>query len=215
MPKIYVHPLPVRIWHWINALGFVTMIVTGFQIRYVGLIDLMSFRTAVVLHNWIGFVLIANFFVWLLFYLFSDKITVYHPELSPTRQFRRSFRQMWYYGYGIFKGEPNPHHISAYQKFNAMQGMTYQVIMLLLVPLQFYTGVLLWDIERFSGMINVLGGVRVVDTAHVLIFIFFVGFVFIHPYLASLGHTRTAHFKAMFTGYEEVEEEPGARPPAS
>ena len=205
MPRIYVHPLPVRIWHWINALGFVTMIVTGFQIRYIGLIDVMSFRTAVVVHNWIGFVLIANFFVWLLFYLFTDKITVYHPDLNPTRQFRRSIRQMWYYGYGIFKGEPNPHHISVYQKFNAMQGMTYQVIMLLLVPLQFYTGVLLWDVERFSGMIDLLGGVRVVDTAHVLIFIFFVAFIFIHPNLASLGHTRSAHFKAMLTGYEELE----------
>ncbi len=207
MASIYVHPLPVRIWHWINALGFVTMIVTGFQIRYVGLIDVVSFRTAVVTHNGVGFVLIANFFVWLLFYLFSDKITVYHPDLSPTRQFRRSIRQMWYYGYGIFKGEPNPHHISVYQKFNAMQGMTYQVIMLLLVPLQFYTGVLLWDVERFSGMIEVLGGVRVVDTAHVLIFIFFIGFIFVHPYLASLGHTRSAHFKAMITGYEEVHED--------
>ena len=53
------------------------MIVTGFQIRYIGLIDLMSFRTAVVLHEWIGFVLIANFFIWLLFYLFTDKIRVY------------------------------------------------------------------------------------------------------------------------------------------
>ena len=206
MPRIYVHPLPVRIWHWINALGFVAMIVTGFQIRYIGLIDLFSFRTAVVIHNWIGFVLIGNFFVWLIFYLFTDKITVYHPDLSPTRQFRRSIRQMWYYGYGIFKGAPNPHHISVYHKFNAMQGMTYQIIMLLLVPLQFYTGVLLWDVERFSEMINVLGGVRVVDTAHVLIFIFFLGFIFVHPYLASLGHTRTAHFKAMITGYEEVEE---------
>ena len=98
MPRIYVHPLPVRIWHWINALGFVTMIVTGFQIRYIGLFDLMSFRTAVVLHNWIGFVLIANFFVWLFFYLFSDKIKVYHPDLSPARHFRQSFRQLRYYG---------------------------------------------------------------------------------------------------------------------
>jgi thiosulfate reductase cytochrome b subunit len=207
MARIYVHPLPVRIWHWINALGFVTMIVTGFQIRYIGLIDVMSFRTAVVAHNWMGFVLIGNFFVWLVFYLFSDKITVYHPDLSPTRQFRRSIRQMWYYGYGIFKGEPNPHHISVYQKFNAMQGMTYQVIMLLLVPLQFYTGLLLWDVNRFSPMIDLLGGVRVVDTAHVLIFIFFLGFIFVHPYLASLGHTRSAHFKAMITGYEDVDED--------
>lgn len=207
MPRIYVHPLPVRIWHWINALGVVALIVTGFQIRYIGLIDLLSFRTAVVLHNWIGFVLIGNFFVWLLFYLFSDKIKVYHPDLSPTRQFRESFRQLRYYGYGIFKGEPNPHHVSVYHKFNPMQSMAYQVVMLLLVPLQFYTGVLLWDVKRFAGMIDVLGGLRVVDTAHVLIFIFFAGFIFIHPYLATLGHSRTAHYKAMFTGYEDVEDD--------
>ena len=207
MQKIYVHPLPVRIWHWTNAFGFIAMILTGIQIRYVGLIDVLSFKTAVVAHNWICFVLIANFFIWFLFYLFSDKIRVYHPELSPLKHFRASFRQLKYYGYGIFKGDPNPHHISAYHKFNAMQSMAYQVIMMLLVPLQFCTGILLWDVQRFSALVELLGGVRVVDTLHVLTFIFFTGFIFIHPYLASLGHTRTAHFKAMFTGYEEVEED--------
>ncbi len=206
MARIYIHPLPVRIWHWINALGFVTMIVSGFQIRYVGVIDLFSFRTAVAVHNWTGFVLIANFFVWFLFYLFSDKITVYHPDLSPTRHFKKSIRQLVYYGYGIFKGAPNPHHLSAYAKFNAMQSMTYQVMMLLLVPIQFFTGVLLWDVERFSHMIDLLGGVRVVDTAHVLIFIYFIVYIFVHPYLGTLGHTWSAHFKAMFNGYEDVEE---------
>ena len=209
MPRIYVHPLPVRIWHWINAIGFIALIVTGVQIRYAGLIGLMSFRTAVTVHNWIGFVLIGNFFVWFFFYLFSDKIKVYHPELSPMKHFRASFRQLQFYGYGIFKGDPNPHHISAYHKFNAMQSMTYQIIMLLLVPLQICTGILLWDVRRFSGMVELLGGVRVVDTVHVLIFIFFTAFIFIHPYLASLGHTPTAHFKAMITGYEDAEDEPG------
>ncbi len=44
------------------------------------------------------------------------------------------------------------------------------------------------------------------------IFIFFTAFIFVHPYLASLGHTPAAHFKAMFTGYEEIEEEPGPDP---
>jgi len=132
--------------------------------------------------------------------------------LSPAKHFRDSFRQLRYYGYGIFRGDPNPHHVSAYRKFNAMQSMTYQVIMLLLVPLQFGTGILLWDVQRFSALVDLLGGVRVVDTLHVLTFIFFTGFIFVHPYLASLGDTRTAHFKAMVTGYEEVEDDaaPGA-----
>ena len=214
MTRIYVHPLPVRLWHWINAVGFVLMILTGIQIRYIGLIDVISFRWAVHLHNWLGFVLIANFFVWFLFYLFSDRIKGYHPELNARKHFLMSFEQLRYYGYGIFKGDPNPHHLSVYHKFNAMQSMTYQVIMLILVPIQFYTGVLLWDVQRFSGMIEFLGGVRVVDTVHVLIFIFFTAFILIHPYLASLGHTPTAHFKAMFTGYEEIEEEPAQTPVA-
>ena len=133
--------------------------------------------------------LIGNFFVWLLFYLFSDKIRVYHPELSPVKHFRASFRQLQYYGYGIFKGDPNPHHLSAYHKFNALQSMAYQIIMLLLVPLQFVTGLLLWDLKRFAGAVDFFGGVRVVDTVHVLLFIFFTAFILVHPYLASLGHT--------------------------
>ena len=100
--------------------------------------------------------LIGNFFIWLLFYLFTDKIRVYHPELSPMKHFRASFRQLQYYGYGIFKGDPNPHHVSAYHKFNALQSMTYQIIMLLLVPLQFFTGVLLWDVEALRRRGGVL-----------------------------------------------------------
>ena len=215
MQKIYVHPLPVRIWHWVNALGFVTMILTGIQIRYVDLFDVISFKLAVQLHNWIGFVLIGNFFVWFFFYLLTDKIKVYHPELSPLKHFRGSMRQLQYYGYGIFRGEPNPHHVSAYHKFNALQSMTYQIIMLLLVPLQFVTGVLLWDLKHFADAVEFLGGVRMVASVHVLLFIFFCGFVFIHPYLASLGHTAGAHFKAMITGYEEIEEESGGKPPAA
>jgi thiosulfate reductase cytochrome b subunit len=206
MNKLYIHPLPVRIWHWTNAFGFVLLIATGLQIRYLDLFQLMSFKTSVILHNWIGFALIANFFIWLGFYLLTDKIKVYHPELSPTKYFKASFRQMEFYGYGIFKGDPNPHHPSAYAKFNALQSMLYQIIMMLLVPLQFFTGLLLWDVTRFSSMVDLFGGVRVVDTIHVLLFILFCGFIVVHVYLASLGHTPSAHFKAMITGYEDVDD---------
>jgi Ni/Fe-hydrogenase b-type cytochrome subunit len=207
MDKLYIHPLPVRIWHWTNAAGFVLMIATGLQIRFLDLMQVVSFRTAVVAHNWIGFVLIANFFVWLSFYLFTDKIKVYHPELSPTKYFRASWRQIQYYGYGIFRGDANPHHPNAYRKFNPLQSMMYQIIMMLLVPLQFFTGLILWDVTRFSSMVDMFGGLRIVDTIHVLLFVVFTGFIIVHIYLGSLGHTPSAHFKAMITGYEDVEPE--------
>ncbi|MGO9772292.1 MAG: cytochrome b/b6 domain-containing protein [Roseiarcus sp.] len=207
MQRLYIHPLPVRIWHWINAVGFVTMVLTGLQIRYVGLIDVVSFRTAVAVHNSVGFVLIANFFVWLGFYLFSDRIKAYQSELSPTKHYRATFQQIYYYAYGIFRGEPNPFRVSIYHKFNPLQSMTYQLVLMLLVPIQFYTGVLMWDVKRFSAQVDFFGGVRVIDTVHVLIFIVIVFYLFVHVYLSTLGHTRLAHFKAMLTGYDDVEED--------
>ena len=207
MTRVYVNPLPVRIWHWANALMFIVLIVTGVQIRYLDLFSLMSFRTAVVVHNWVAFALIANFFIWLLFYLFSDRNKAYHPEFNIVKLADQSLKQMLYYGYGMFRGEPNPHHIDPYDKFNPLQRMLYQILMLFLLPLQFATGLMLWDVKRFQPYIDMVGGVRVVDTVHVLIFIFFVFYMFFHPYLATLGHTPTAHIKAMITGYEEEHHE--------
>ena len=31
---VYMTPMPVRIWHWLNAVGIVTLCVTGLQIRF-------------------------------------------------------------------------------------------------------------------------------------------------------------------------------------
>lgn len=204
MKKVYIHPLPVRIWHWVNALGFLILIATGLQIRYLDLVQLLPFSAAVTIHNWTGFVVIANFFLWLGFYLFTDKITVYLPEMNAKKYFEDAWRQIKFYGYGIFLGEDNPHHPTIYHKFNALQIMMYQIIMLLLLPLLFVSGLLLWDLERFSYWVDLFGGVRVVDTVHVLLFIVFTGFLIMHLYLITLGRTRSEHIKAMLTGYEEV-----------
>ncbi|GAB3663201.1 cytochrome b/b6 domain-containing protein [Ramlibacter alkalitolerans] len=210
MSKVYVHPLPVRIWHWANVILFIGLVVTGVQVRYLDLVDLMPFQTAVMLHNWVGFALIANFFVWLLFYLFSERNQAYHPELNIVKLANASFEQAKYYGWGMFRGEHNPHRIDPYHKFNPLQRTLYQILMLFLLPMQFATGLLMWDIKRFSAVIEMVGGLRVVSTVHVLIFIFFVFYLFFHPYLATLGHTPTAHIRAMVTGFEDVEDEPAA-----
>jgi thiosulfate reductase cytochrome b subunit len=203
MKKIYIHPLPVRIWHWSNALGFVLLILSGLQIRYRDLVGLVSFEASVRLHNYVGFALMGSYLLWLVFYLTSDKIKNYQMELHPKKFYTDAINQAVYYGYGIFRGSANPHHASPYTKFNPMQKLTYDLIMLLVVPLQFFSGLLLWDVQRFSGAVSALGGVRTVDTIHVLLFIFFTAFLPVHAYLATLGATPGAHFKAMFTGYEE------------
>ena len=199
--KIYIHPAAVRVWHWINAAGFLLLIITGFQIRFAEMISFLSLKDAVTLHNYVGFVVIADYILWYVYYFYTGKIKIYYPNLSTF--FDDSLKQAKYYGYGIFKGEPNPHKMTPENKFNAMQQQAYVALMFVLIPAQIITGIFLWKVGDFANYIDLLGGIRIVDTIHVLLFYFFVSFMIAHTYLATLGHTPTAHFKAMFSGYEE------------
>jgi thiosulfate reductase cytochrome b subunit len=204
--KAYLNPLPVRIWHWLNALGFILLILTGLQLRYVDLFSLMAFESAVRVHNWIGFAVIANWFLWFFYYLTSDEITNYHPDLDFKAFFARFFRQAQFYAYGMFVGEKRPHNVQPGNKFNPMQKLTYQFIMFITLPITFLSGLMMWDVERFDFLINAVGGIRVVNTVHVLMFIMFVGFILVHAYMGMLGPRPSTHYKEMFTGYEEPHE---------
>jgi len=201
---IYIHPIPVRIWHWINASSFVLMILTGLQIRYAEILNIITLSDAITIHNYVGFVIIANFFIWLTYYLASGNVKIYIPDTENVID--QAVKQVKYYGYGIFVGKPNPHIMTPENKFNPLQQLTYLGIMFVLLPAQIMSGLFLWKIKGYEGYINLLGGIKIIDTIHVLLFFVFTSFLFIHCYLATLGHTPLAHFKAMFTGYEKHHE---------
>jgi thiosulfate reductase cytochrome b subunit len=203
---MYVHPAPVRVWHWINAVGFIILILTGIQIRFAEVLDLFSLEEAVQIHNYVGFVVIAAYGLWVTYYFGTGKIKLYFP--NPRTFVPDAARQIKYYGSGLFKGEPNPHHMTPDNKFNALQQKAYVGLMSVFLPAQMITGLFLWRVKKFENYIELLGGVKIVDTIHVLLFFFFATFIFVHAYLATLGHTPLAHFKAMFTGFEEAHEEP-------
>ena len=204
MKRIYLHPLPIRIWHWVNAAGFIFLILTGAQIR--GIINLFSVETAVEIHSWLGFILLANYCIWLFYYLLTFKIKIYIPPLHHPIEFaKKAICQAKFYGYGILIGDENPHHSTPDNKFNPMQQVSYLMIMAALIPVQIITGLLLWDPKLFSPIVNLVG-IQIFDMIHVLLWVFFSAFIIVHFYLATLGHTTWAHIIAMFTGYEEEEE---------
>jgi thiosulfate reductase cytochrome b subunit len=208
MKKIYLHPLPIRIWHWVNALAFIILIVTGAQVRFGNVMHLFSFETAVTIHSLTGFILVGNYFIWLVYYLLTGNIKIYIPPLNHPVEFaKKAIVQAKFYGGGIMVGSHNPHHSTPDHKFNPMQQVSYLMIMVLLIPLQLITGLLLWDPKLFSPIINVAGGIQIIEIVHVLLWIFFSAFIIVHFYLATLGHTTWAHIIAMFTGFEEEEEE--------
>jgi len=198
---MYIHPAPVRVWHWVNAVGFVILIITGIQIRFAEIVDWFSLEEAIKLHNYVGFVVIAAYGLWVSYYFGTMKIKLYFP--NPSTFVPNAVKQLKYYGAGIFRGEPNPHQMTPDNKFNALQKNAYVGIMFVFLPAQMITGLFLWRVKRFENYIDLIGGIKIVSSIHVLLFFFFVAFLFVHIYLATLGHTPWAHFKAMFTGYEE------------
>jgi thiosulfate reductase cytochrome b subunit len=204
MKKIYLHPLPIRIWHWVNALGFIILIFTGANIRNI--INIFSVETAVEIHSWLGFILLANYCIWFLYYILTMNIKIYIPPLHHPIEFaKKALTQAKFYGWGIMVGDQNPHHSTPDHKFNPMQQVSYLMIMALLIPVQIITGLFLWDPKLFSPIVNLVG-IQIFDAIHVFLWIFFSAFIIVHFYLATLGHTTWAHIIAMFTGYEEEEE---------
>jgi thiosulfate reductase cytochrome b subunit len=112
-------------------------------------------------------------------------------------------KQIQYYSIGFFTGQEKPHKIHPENKFNMMQKVTYLQLMFFVAPLSFITGLMMWNVNAFTPVIDFIGGIRVVSTIHMLFCIIFVFFIPVHAYMGFLGRKPLTHYKEMITGYEE------------
>jgi thiosulfate reductase cytochrome b subunit len=203
--RIYLTPTPVRIWHWLNALGIVTLCVTGAQIRFPDVINIFgTYKAAVSLHHTAGIVVALSFVLWLFYYAIIARMLtkLYVPDVKDLQS--GMIKQALYYFFYFFTGtKENPHQESPTNKFNPMQKGAYVVIMMILVPVVIVTGLALLNLGPLRELVMMLGGVRVVVGVHFLVACALGAFIPTHFYLATLGHTPFAHFKPMWTGWED------------
>lgn len=204
---IYLQPIPVRIWHWLNALGIVTLCITGAQIRFPEYIKIFSYKSAIMLHNTAGIVVALSFSLWFFYYtMIAGTIAqLYFPKKEDLQS--GIFRQMIFYFFNYFRGKPNPHHATPDNKFNPMQKSAYLAIMFVLVPLVSLTGIFLMNIAPLRDLLIMIGGLKILVGSHFLLACSLCAFLFTHIYLATLGHTPLAYFKPMINGWEEVEDD--------
>lgn len=206
--KTYLTPTPVRIWHWLNALGFVALILSGIQIRFPEYVNMFgSYRAAIRLHDTAGIVVSISFLLWLGYYLvMTHKMgQLYVPTARDLRE--GILRQAKYYFISYFGGGENPHRVSPDDKFNPMQKSAYLAIMMVLVPLVIVSGLLLMNLAPMRALVMFIGGVKLIAAVHFLLACSLFAFLLTHVYLATLGQSPLAHFKPMWTGWEEVEHE--------
>lgn len=201
MKDRYIHPLPVRIWHWINAAIVIVLIITGIQLRSPSITIFSSYRDVVLIHKYFGYAMVFSFIFWFFYYLITGGFKKHY--LLRIRDIKAIPEQIKYYSYNIFKGGKNPHTPSKDNKFNPMQKIAYSTIMFIVTPVIAFTGILFSDILYFFDWIDALGGLRVLDAIHTASAYIFVFYLIIHLYMSTLGNRVYSHIKSMITGYEE------------
>ena len=206
MKKTYLHPLPLRIWHWVNALLVILLIITGVQLRISGVPSLGPRHPALWLHRYAGWAMVASCVFWLVYSLASRNLS--RQYAFRARDFKGMFAQAKFYLISIFKGEGNPFRPSPEEKFNPLQKLAYGSIMFFFAPILAITGLLCSDIQFLRKYILLWEIVGVVNALHVLAAYVFVLYLVVHLYMATLGRTTFAHIKAMIVGYEEEADEP-------
>lgn len=213
--KIYLQPVPVRIWHWLNAFGIITLIASGSQIRFPEYISLFgSYKAAILLHNTAGILVSASFSLWFFYYTcVARRMTaLYVPSTEELKH--GLLRQAIFYFFNYFRGMPSPHHATPENKFNPMQKSAYLAIMFVLMPLVSLTGILLMNVAPLREFVLLMGGLKILVGLHFLLACSLFAFLFTHVYLATLGHTPMSYIKPMWTGWEEVEDLHAEKAPA-
>jgi len=208
MKRTCLHPLPLRIWHWLNALLIVILLITGAQLRIPGIASLKPNDPALLVHKYAGWAMAVSFVIWLVYGLVSDHLRRHY--VMRRRDLKGVFSQARFYLFSIFRGEENPFLPSPEEKFNPLQKLAYGAIMGLLTPVLVVTGLLSSDILFLRKYILLWNAVGVLDAIHVIGAYVFALYLVVHVYMATLGRTAFSHIKAMIVGYEEEPDEPGA-----
>lgn len=193
------YPLWLRIWHWGNAVLFVTLLVTGLNMHYsLPAAPPLGFRTDVLLHNSAGVLLTLfyGFFLYGNLRLHNSRYyRVLREDLNPG-----IIRQMCYYLWGIFVGSQHPYPPTRDRKFNPLQKLSYIAVMYLLFPLLVITGWSLLFPDRLPKMLFGVPGIGLWALVHTGTGFFLSLFMVIHIYLGTTGSTPAQLFRLMWFG---------------
>jgi thiosulfate reductase cytochrome b subunit len=180
---VAVHPLIVRITHWLNAIAMVCMIMSGWQIYNASPLFPFTFPRWATLGGWLGGAIAWHLAaMWLL----VVNALAYFAYGLAGRHFLRSFlpltpRLVWRDLVDALRFRLK-HRLGAY---NAVQRLAY-VVVLLLGMLALASGLALWKPVQLHGLAALLGGYEVARRIHFLAMAGIVAFIVLHLALVAL-----------------------------
>ena len=204
MNKIYLYPGFIRLWHMLNAIFMLVLILTGLSMQYSARDSFMiPFRISVQLHNISGIALSASYLIFFIGNIISGNRKHYRLQWQGLR--KRMSVQLRYYLSGYFKKQPPPFPVSSDSKFNPLQAVTYVMAMYIGLPLVMITGFGLLFPEIILAGIFGVNGLVLTDLIHVIMGFLLSIFMIIHIYLCTIGVHPGCNFMAILTGWHSTE----------
>jgi thiosulfate reductase cytochrome b subunit len=182
--KIVIHPVWVRITHWVNALAMIVMILSGWQIYNASPLFNFIFPPSITLGGWLAGALLWHFAaMWLL----AVNGLVYLAFGLATGRFARKFfpirpREVLADTRAALAGKLSHDDLSVY---NAVQKLLYVGVIVagILIVL---SGLAIWKPIQLQELTAVMGGYDAARYVHFVAMAVIVGFLVVHVALALI-----------------------------
>jgi thiosulfate reductase cytochrome b subunit len=196
--KVVIHPLAVRVTHWINAFAIVCMVMSGWAIYNASPLFGFSFPAWATVGGWLGGSIAWHFAaMWLL----AANGVLYISYGIASGHFRRDFLPLRLRDVVRDAGRAAtfrlPHRPGVY---NAVQRLLY-IGVLLLGLLIVASGLSIWKPVQFFWLTDLFGGYDFARRVHFAAMSGIVGFVVVHLALVVLVPSTLL---PMFTGRAKV-----------
>jgi thiosulfate reductase cytochrome b subunit len=180
-----LHPLPLRIMHWINAIAIFIMIGSGWKIYNDDVIfGILHFPDAVVIGKWAQHGLQWHFFGMWIFVLNGLAYLTYGVV---TGRFRRKLFPLSIREILVTVGDALRFRLSHddLTHYNPVQKILYLGVMLIGITIVI-SGLALWKPVQFSELAALFGTFQTIRLVHFLCMSAIVAFILVHVSLALL-----------------------------
>lgn len=182
--RIHIHPLLVRLWHWLNVVAMVIMIMSGWRIYNAApVFPSFRFDNNFTIGDWLGgalqwhfaamWLLMGNFLIYLIYGFLSGHFRRAFLPINPmalVRDFILALR---------FK---LPHQVGEY---NAVQRLSYVGVIAAIV-LTILAGLAMWKPVQFSPLAALMGGYDGARVVHFFGMVAIVAFIVMHLVLVLI-----------------------------
>lgn len=179
-----IHPVWMRITHWVNALAVLVLVTSGWRIYNAAPFFPFQIPKGITLGGWLGGAIQWHFAaMWL---LVANGLVYLTLNIASGRLFRKFFplsaAGIWHDALAAMKGRlshTDPRH------YNSVQRLAYLFVMLDTVLLVL-SGLVLWKSVQFPVLRELLGGYEFARRIHFVAMAALVAFVAVHLVMVAL-----------------------------